>query len=73
MVLLPRGHGEALSDAWGDLYREIAIAVEARREGKAIPEGLIDLPDIKTGSRGVRFINAAADSHEAGGTWVRLD
>ena len=30
MVLLPRGHGEALSDAWGNLYTEIAIAVEAR-------------------------------------------
>lgn len=73
MVLLPRGHGEALSDAWGNLYREIAIAVEARRAGKAVPEGLVDLPDIRTGSRGVRFINAAADSHEAGGTWVRLE
>lgn len=72
MVLLPRGHGESLSDAWGSLYREIAIAVAARRKGEAVPEGLLNLPDIHTGSRGVRFINSAADSHEAGGSWVPL-
>ena len=70
MTLLPRGHGESLSDAWGNLYREIAIAVEARRTGEPVPDGLLNLPDIHTGSRGVRFINAAADSHEAGGVWV---
>ncbi len=72
MVLLPRGHGESLSDAWGNLYTEIAIAVEARRAGTTLPEGLIDLPDLEAGSRGVRFINAAADSHEAGGSWQAL-
>ena len=72
MVLLPRGHGESLSDAWGSLYREIAIAVAARREGTAVPDGLLCLPDIQTGSRGVRFVNSAADSHEAGGVWVDL-
>lgn len=72
MVLLPRGHGESLSDAWGNLYTEIAIAVEARRLGKPVPEGLLALPDLHDGARGVRFINCAADSHEAGGIWQTL-
>lgn len=72
MSLLPRGHGESLSDAWGNLYAEIAMAVEARRMGRLLPEGLLALPDIETGARGVRFINAAADSHEAGGQWIEL-
>ena len=72
MVGLPRGHGEALSDAWGNLYTEIALAVAARRSGIPVPDGLSALPDIETGARGVRFINAAADSHEAGGTWIDL-
>ena len=72
MALLPRGHVEGLSDAWGNLYAEAAIAVEARRECKTIPEGLLALPDIHTGARGVAFVNAAADSHEAGGTWTDL-
>ncbi len=72
MACLPRGHGEALSDAWGNLYTEIAVAVSARRSGTPVPDGLLALPDIETGARGVRFINAAADSHEAGGAWVDL-
>ncbi|PID60007.1 MAG: oxidoreductase [Gammaproteobacteria bacterium] len=72
MVTLPRGHGEALSDAWGNLYREIAIAVEARRNEWKLPEDLLMVPDIATGIRGVRFVHAAADSHETGGAWQLL-
>ena len=72
MALLPRGHVEGLSDAWGNLYAEAAIAIEARRNGGTVPEGLLALPDIHTGARGVHFVNAAADSHEAGGVWMDL-
>ena len=72
MITLPRGHGEALSDAWGNLYREIAIAVEARRDGGSVPPGMLALPGIEDGTRGVRFVHAAADSHEAGGVWTAL-
>lgn len=72
MVRLPRGHGEALSDAWGNLYTEIAIAVEARRDGRSLPDGLLALPDVREGARGVFFVHATADSHEAGGVWVDL-
>ena len=69
MVTLPRGHGEALSDAWANLYTELAIAVEARRAGKTLPEGLLSYPTVMDGARGVKFVDAAADSHEAGGEW----
>jgi hypothetical protein len=55
------------------LYREIAIAVEARREGKTVPNDLIVLPDLEIGARGVKFIETAADSHEAGGVWKSLE
>jgi predicted dehydrogenase len=72
MLRLPRGHGEALSDAWASLYTEIAIAVEARRLGKNVPDGLLALPTVHDGARGVRFIDTAADSHEAGGVWKDL-
>ena len=72
MVLLPRGHGEALSDAWGNLYTEIAIVIEARRAGRSLPEGDLVMPDVGDGARGVAFVHATADSHEAGGVWVDL-
>ena len=75
LVHLPRGHGEALSDAWGNLYTELAIAIAARRDGETVPEGLLELATAVDGARGVKFIEAAADSHEAGSVWTscRLD
>lgn len=72
MVRLPRGHGEALSDAWGNLYTEIAVAVEARRDGRKLPDGLLALPDVREGLRGVAFIHVAAASHAQGGVWMDL-
>lgn len=72
MITLPRGHGESLSDAWGNLYSEIAIGIEAHQAGVTLPDGLIDVPSVTTGVRGVQFVNAAADSDAAGGVWVDL-
>lgn len=71
MLRQPRGHGEALSDAWANLYRELAIAIAARRDGLNLPDDLLAIPDAMDGARGVKFIEAAADSHEAGGVWTK--
>jgi hypothetical protein len=38
-----------------------------------LPDGLLALPDVHDGAFGVSFIHAAADSHEAGGVWVKID
>jgi len=68
-VHMPRGHPEALSDAWGNLYEEFAIAIEARRNGITLPEGLLEFPDAWEGALGVKFIEAAVDSSQSGGEW----
>ena len=73
LVRLSRGHPEALTDAWANLYLELAVAVEARRAGRPLPEGLLDYPDVAAGARGVRFVHAAAESHEAGGAWTSCE
>lgn len=69
-VHMPRGHPEALSDAWGNLYEEFAIAIEARRAGRTLPEGLLEYPTVLDGALGVRFIETAAASNDAGGAWI---
>ncbi|MTE01892.1 oxidoreductase [Paracoccus sp. YIM 132242] len=70
-VHMPRGHPEALSDAWANLYEEFAIAIEARRDGRDLPEGLLAFPSLEEGAAGVAFIQAAIRSDAEGGTWVR--
>jgi predicted dehydrogenase len=72
LVRMPRGHPEALSDAWANLYLEAAVAVAARRDGTTLPSGLIGLPRLADGLRGMRFVDAVMRSHDTGAR-VALD
>lgn len=73
-VRMPRGHPEALTDAWANLYTEFAIAIEARRAGTTLPDGLLEYPTVLDGAKGVRFVEAAIASNDSG-QWAdcRLD
>lgn len=73
LVHLPRGHGEALTDAWANLYAELGFVIAARRTGVTLPKGLVRYTNAEEGAAGVRFIEACADSNEAGGSWVPLN
>jgi predicted dehydrogenase len=70
MSHLPSGHGEALSNAWANLYTELAVAIAARRSGERLPDGLVEFPTVLDGARGVKFIHSAVDSHERAGAWM---
>jgi predicted dehydrogenase len=72
MVHLPRGHGEAMSDAWGNMYTELALAVEVRRGMRELPENYLEVSTAEHGVRGMKFIDACVDSHEAGGVWKAI-
>jgi predicted dehydrogenase len=72
LVHLPRGHGEALTDAWANLYAEVGFAIAARRAGVILPKGFVRYTDAEEGAAGIRFIEACASSNEAGGMWVSL-
>ncbi len=68
-----RGFPEGIIEAWANLYTEFAMAVAARRDGLAPPEGWLAYPTVREGADGVRFIAAAVRSSQAGGAWTELD
>jgi len=72
---VPRGNPQGWVDAWAGLYTEFAIAIDARRSGTQLRDGLLAYPTVVDGARGMKFLEAALESHRAGGTWVdcRLD
>jgi predicted dehydrogenase len=72
LIRMPRGHPEALTDAWANIYTEFAVAVDARRGRRILPEGLIEMPTVLDGMRGVEFVQAAVQSNDLGGAWVRI-
>lgn len=69
---LPRGHGEALTDAWANLYALAGLAIARHRSGEAVDLAALGLSGAQDGLAGMRFIDACADSAEAGAVWVDL-
>ena len=70
MTRLPRGHGEGVPDAWCNMYTEFAVALQAHLDGTTLSEGMVDIPTMMDGARGVYFVEAAADSSDADGAWT---
>jgi predicted dehydrogenase len=68
----PRGHPEGWIEAWANLYTEFAAAIDARRQGRTLPPGLVDFPTVVDGARGVQFIDAVVRSSAAAGASVEL-
>ena len=68
-VRMPRGHPEALTDAWANLDIEMAVAIDARRNGATLPDGLLAYPTVLDGAKGVKFVEAAVEFNRTG-EWV---
>ena len=64
------GHPEGFHEAFANLYADAAEAIVARRTG-ARPDPLaLDFPTVDDGARGVKFVEAAFDSHRHDGRWT---
>lgn len=72
LIHLPRGHGETLTDAWANLYAEAGLVIAARRSGRDLGQASTRLSGVADGLRGMNFVEACADSHEAGGIWTQM-
>ena len=64
------GHPEGFHEAFANIYSDAAEAIAARRTGRD-PEPLaMDFPNEVDGAIGVRFVEAAVASSNAGGVWT---
>ena len=66
------GHPEGLFDAWSNLYRRFAIAMDAAdRRDEAL---LADFwyPDARAGAFGVRWVENCVRSADNGACWVNF-
>lgn len=70
---MPAEHPEGYVEGFANLYRDAAALIVARRAGRTPDPALVAaVPSIHDGLAGMRFIEAAVDSHENGGTWTTL-
>jgi predicted dehydrogenase len=64
------GHPEGYLEAFANIYSDIADAVLARRDGVAADPLAYLFPTVEDGVLGVKFVDAAVESHQRDGRWV---
>lgn len=66
-VKLPPGHPEGIFDAMANIYLGVAKAIRGQKYNSG------EFPTMLDGVRGLNFIEATVESHQAGNTWIDLD
>ncbi len=66
----PGGHPEGYLEAFGNIYRNFALALSARMNGNSIEDHLINFPSIKEGIRGMAFIENVVRSGMSNEKWT---
>jgi predicted dehydrogenase len=69
----PGGHPEGYLEAFGNIYRNFALTVVSKMDGKEPPSGWFDFPGVEDGIRGMQFIDAvvkAGYNHDV--KWVKF-
>ena len=69
---IPAGHPEGFLEGFANLYREFADEIVAHRDGTAL-DCVSLVPTIEDGLKGMRFIEKAVASNNAGNIWQSLD
>ena len=66
----PGGHPEGYLEAFGNLYKNFALTVMAKLDGKPVDSSLIEFPSADEGVRGMAFIDTVVKSNEGDAKWV---
>lgn len=70
LVRIPSGHPEGYFEAFANLYRSFAGALEKKLAGEALDASESDFPGVEAGLAGVKFVDRCVASSEAGGAWT---
>ncbi|MCX5493110.1 Gfo/Idh/MocA family oxidoreductase [Kaistia dalseonensis] len=68
---VPSGHPEGYLEGFANIYTEAARAIRAAREGKEAGAEVI-FPSVEDGLTGMKFIDAAVKSSQAGNVWTKV-
>ena len=65
----PGGHPEGYLEAFGNIYRNFALTLSARLEGKTPTKEMLDFPNVEDGVRGMAFIENVVASSQSDTKW----
>ncbi|HYE54561.1 MAG TPA: Gfo/Idh/MocA family oxidoreductase [Chitinophagaceae bacterium] len=65
----PGGHPEGYLEAFGNIYRNFALTLSARIEGREPSKEMLDYPTVDDGVRGMAFIENVVASSQSDSKW----
>lgn len=68
----PGGHPEGYLEAFGNIYRNFALTLSARLEGKEPTAEMLDFPKAEEGVRGMAFIENVVASSKSNEKWTEF-
>jgi predicted dehydrogenase len=69
----PSGHPEGYLEAFGNLYRNFALCLSSKIEGRTTPVEAQDFPSVDEGIRGMAFIDNVVKSGLSNEKWTNFD
>jgi predicted dehydrogenase len=66
----PGGHPEGYLEAFGNIYRNFALTLSAKLDGKEPTKEMLDFPRVEEGVRGMAFIDAVVKSAASKEKWT---
>jgi len=66
----PGGHPEGYLEAFGNLYRNFALSLQAKLNGEEAKPEWLDFPGIEDGIRGMAFIENVVASNQSNEKWT---
>lgn len=70
---IPSGHPEGLLEAFANIYRNFALTVSAKREGRKPTPEMLDFPQVDEGVRGMAFIDKVVESSASSEKWIKFE
>lgn len=69
---IPAGHPEGYLEAFANIYRNVAMCIQAKRAGEKVDEVYEDFPSIDDGVRGMEFVYNVINSGKNTEKWLDI-
>lgn len=69
---LPAGHPEGFIEAFANIYKNFALTILSRKEGKDPDPEWLDFPNVHDGVRGMAFLETVVESSRSEQKWIRM-
>jgi len=69
---IPSGHPEGYLEAFGNLYKNFALTLQSKLEGKEPTALMLDFPTVQDGVRGMAFIENVIASGKSSEKWTEF-